>query len=487
MQLWHYRLRHSSFDRLQFLHQYVKNLPTINKNPPFCDICPLAKQKRLSFPNAGHMCKNNFDLIHCDIWGPYFVPTIDGHKYFLTIVDDHSRSTWVYLMHSKSDTRPLLISFFNMVETQFHTKIKPVRSDNGLEFDMSDFFSLKGIIHQTSCRDTPQQNSVVERKHQHLLNVARAIRFQSHLPYKFWGECILIATYLINRLPSPLLHHKTPFELLMHKSPTYFHLKVFGCLAYASTLPSYRTKFDARAVPCVFIGYPFGTKGYKLFNLDTYQFFVSRDAFFHEHIFLFLTPTSITHPPLSDSDLSDPHPSPPFSIDPSDSPPSPKLPCDHTHHTAPVSDPTVSSLQSPAFSYQSPALSSICSDHHVSYLPTSSGLPTKPILPVRHSYRPRHVPAYLQDYHCNWASSFPPPNSGTLYPIDKTLTYSHLSPTHKAYTLAISTLVEPKFYHEAVCSPHWCGAMDKELAAFEANHTWVLTTLPSGKHLIGCK
>ena len=52
-------------------------------------------------------------------------------------------------MRSKSDTRPLLISFFKMVETQFHVKIKFVRSDNGIEFEMIDFFNTKGIIHQT--------------------------------------------------------------------------------------------------------------------------------------------------------------------------------------------------------------------------------------------------------------------------------------------------------------------------------------------------
>ena len=75
-----------------------------------CEICPLAKHKRLPFPFHNHVSEFPFDLIHCDIWGPYVVPTIAGHKYFLTIFNDCTRSTWVYLMKFKSETRSLLHS-----------------------------------------------------------------------------------------------------------------------------------------------------------------------------------------------------------------------------------------------------------------------------------------------------------------------------------------------------------------------------------------
>ena len=85
------------------------------------------------------------------------------------------------------------------------------------------------------------------------------------------------------------------------------------------------------------------------------------------------------------------------------------------------------------------------------------------------------------------ASTTIPPKPTVLYPIAETLSYSHLSPTHKAYTIAITAPVEPRFYHEAVTSSHWCEAMEKELETLEANHIWDLTTLPVGKHPIGCK
>jgi hypothetical protein len=275
----------------------------------------------------------------------------------------------------------------------------------------------------------------------------------------------------------------------MHKVPTYTHLKVFGCLAYASNLSSHKTKFDAKAFPCVFLGYPFGTKGYKLLDLSTNQRFVSRDVVFHESIFPFHNSTSLINPHSSLDSVSASSCHPFSSVSPPNIPSCSTLPCDSTStprepHSLPSPEPHISPSALPVTPTSDSSVSS--SDSSVS----ASNSPVTLHLPIRQSSRIVKPPSYLHDYHYSLASSLPSSDlasANTIYPIQHTLSYSKLSAPHKAFTLAISTPIEPQFYHEAVKSPHWVDAMSKELEALEANHTWVLTSLPPGKQPIGCK
>lgn len=116
------------------------------------------------------------------------------------------------------------------------------------------------------------------------LKLARALRFQANLTICFWGDCVLVAAHIINRLFVPILNHQTPFEILYQTSPSYSHLRVFECLAFTSNPFCHHDKFLQRGVPCVFIGFPSNQNGYRLYNLLTHQCFVSRDVRFSEHI-----------------------------------------------------------------------------------------------------------------------------------------------------------------------------------------------------------
>lgn len=121
---WHNRLGHPFQSRLQLLSNIVPDVSFSHSDLSLCIVCPLAKQKRLAFPNENNLCTSFFDLIQCDILGPFYVPTGDGFRYFLTIFYDYCRCTRVYLMKLKSNIQSILQSFFPFIETQFHLKIK---------------------------------------------------------------------------------------------------------------------------------------------------------------------------------------------------------------------------------------------------------------------------------------------------------------------------------------------------------------------------
>lgn len=259
-----------------------------------------------------------------------------------------------------------------------------------MEFHMPDFYNSNGIQHQKSCVYTPQQNGIMERKHQHFLNMARAPLFQASLLTKFWGDAILTASYGINRTPTPLLNNQSPYEVLFSSSPSYAHLKVFSCLCSVSTLKHNRTKLDPMAEKCIFIGYPISVKGYKVYNLENHTPCISRDVTFIETVFHFQNSSSSQSSPYSDLVI-------PLALSKFQT-----LLTDSEQSTSPFITP---------IPFQTTGSSSLINFVPIEPEPehTSSILDLEPnsaIVPRRTDWV-RRTPSYLQDYHCHLASQFP--------------------------------------------------------------------------------
>ena len=193
---------------------------------------------------------------------------------------------------------------------------------------------------------TPQQNDVLECKHRHLLDVARALRFQANLPISFWGECILIVAFLINKLPTPILKYKSPHQVLLGTVPSYSSLRVFECLCFAKNM-NIQHKFDERVKPSIFVGYPYGQKGYRIYDFKTHQIYVSRDVIFHESIFPYhdlpspSSKNSITITPINDDGTFDYTTPSIVPIDVSSSDSIPHIPVDYSNDS-PMTIPTSS-------------------------------------------------------------------------------------------------------------------------------------------------
>ena len=161
--------------------------------------------------------------------------SISKKKYALVIVDDFTRFSWTFFLHSKDEASQLIINHIRNVETGSKWKVATIRSDNGTKFKnstMREFCESKGISQTFSAPRTPQQNGVVERKNMTLIEAARTMLEDSKLPTYFWAEAINTACFTQNISIINQAQGKTPYQLMKNKKPTLGFLHVFGCKCF---------------------------------------------------------------------------------------------------------------------------------------------------------------------------------------------------------------------------------------------------------------
>jgi hypothetical protein len=99
------------------------------------------------------------------------------------------------------------------------------------------------------------------------------------LPAHYWAESLYAATYLLNLLPTKAISIPTPHFALFDTTPSYAHLRVFGCACYPNTSATAPHKLAPRSCRCVFLGYSSDHKGYQGLDLITNRMLISTHHF----------------------------------------------------------------------------------------------------------------------------------------------------------------------------------------------------------------
>ncbi|KAI3513963.1 hypothetical protein L1887_12232 [Cichorium endivia] len=287
--LWHMRLSHVSFDKLDMMmkKQMVRGLPQLEvRKDVVCAGCQYGKAHQQPFERSGYTSKAPLELVHSDVFGPVKKPSVKGMKYMVTFIDDYSRYVWVYFMVEKSEVFAKFKEFKAEAERETQNRLCCLRSDNGGEYlatEFGEFLKAHKIKRQLTCPNTPQQNGVSERKNRHLGEICRSIIHDKNVPGHFWAEAMKTAAYVINRIPQQSLDYVSPFEKLLKIKPNVNHLRVFGCVCYVFIPNHLRSKMEKKAIRCIFVGYDQERKGWRCCDPNSGKCYVSRNVVFDEN------------------------------------------------------------------------------------------------------------------------------------------------------------------------------------------------------------
>ncbi|CAJ2679303.1 unnamed protein product [Trifolium pratense] len=453
---WHHKLGHPSTSIFKFIQHHF-SLGS-NKFPQSdCNSCQINKSHKLPFHESTLTSTYPLEIIFSDVWTSP-VLSIDGLRYYCLFVDHYTRYIWLYPMKLKSDVQSIFPKFKTLVENFYQHKIKVLYTDNGGEYiGLRSFLSTHGISHHTTPPHTPEHNGISERRNRHIAETGLSLLHHAGLPLTYWPHAMTTAAYLINRLPTPILGHQSPYSKLIRISPDYHKLKCFGCLCFPWIKPYANHKLAPKSTMCVFVGYSADQHAYLCLDPSTGRIYTSRHVKFVETEFPFRS--LVAQPSTSTTSQTGPLQLP---VLPTITPPTAS-----TDPTSPdislVEPPSPSGISSPTTSQSSS--SNTTSNETTSNDPSSSLQPT--LLPQPQTTSP--------------PTTTTEPHGGGIITRSKN---NIVKPIHKLNLhVRPSSPMEPSTITQALRDPDWRSAMLAEFDALHRNNTWELVGRSSAQNL----
>nr|GEY73159.1 retrovirus-related Pol polyprotein from transposon TNT 1-94 [Tanacetum cinerariifolium] len=191
----------------------------------------------------------------------------------------------VHFLRSKDEAPEVIIKFLKRIMALLQSPVIIIRIDNGTEFKnqlLKEYFDTVGVSHQMSSVRTPQQNGVVERHNQTLVEAARAMLIFSRAPLFLWAKAIATACFTQNRSIIHRQFNKTPYELITGRKPDISFLHVFGALCYPKNDREDIGKLGAKGDIGFFTGYYADSCAYRVYNHRTKKIMETINVSFDE-------------------------------------------------------------------------------------------------------------------------------------------------------------------------------------------------------------
>ncbi|CAI7817026.1 unnamed protein product [Closterium sp. NIES-54] len=254
-----------------------------------CPTCLETKFTKFPFSSGTGPAKAPLSLVHMDVVGPTRAPSLSGSRYFLTIVDDHTRAVWVYPLKTKGEVAAAVLKeWMPRAQRESGHKVKVICTDNGGEFIGADFEVVlkKGIQHQLTVPYNPQQNGVAERFNRTLQKGARTLLGRAGLPDPFWVTALRQVALVKNRVLATVGDKQwVPYTKWYGSAPAVNMLRAYDCMVVFHVPKEKRGKLEASGRWGVHLGLAKDHKGWLIWDLTRQQLTVSRDVKFLESLY----------------------------------------------------------------------------------------------------------------------------------------------------------------------------------------------------------